>query len=38
MQLTHLGLAYNKMNIGKQCRATSEPQNAASDQDLHCLQ
>ena len=36
--LTHLCLASNKRNIGKSVDPDQTPQNAASDQGLHCLQ
>ena len=35
--LTHLCLVSHKRDISKQCRPDQMPQNAASDQGLHCL-
>ena len=35
--LTQLCLAPHKRDIGKQCSPDQTPQNAASDQGLHCL-
>ena len=34
---THMSLASHKKDIGKQCRPDQTPQNAASDQVIHCL-